>query len=283
MRHRRDHPDLHRPRRMARHSAAHAGARRQHMTRSFGLQTDDNPLAALRVVLVRPRFPENIGMAARACANMGVERMTLVAPERWDIGKARPLATPQAENLLARIQVTATLAEALADATLVVGTTTRAGGWRREMLGPEQAAQALATACAEGEAAALVFGPEDRGLSNEEIALCRQVVRIPATSDSPSLNLAQAVLLMLYECRKARDARHVPEDAPGSRRATHAEQELLFQNVREVLLRIDFAHGDNPEYFLMPLRRFLGRAGLRRHEYDMLMGICRQLRAMIGK
>ena len=241
-------------------------------------------LANLRVVLIRPRFPENIGMAARACANMGVERVTLVAPERWDIDKARPPATPQAKTLLSRIRIAATPAEALADAALVIGATARSGGWRREMLDPEHAAHALALACAEGENAALVFGPEDRGLSNEEIALCHRLVRIPAAAGSASLNLAQAVLLMLYECRKACGGRHAPEEArPKSRRASQEEQERLFQHVRELLLRIDFVHGDNPDYFLMPVRRFLGRAGLRRHEYDMLMGICRQLRAMLWK
>ena len=241
-------------------------------------------ISTLRVVLVRPRFPENIGMVARACANMGVERIILVTPERWDIDKARPLATPQAEKILTRIQVTATLAEALADAALVVGTTARTGGWRREMLGPEQAAQALALACAEGESAALVFGAEDCGLSNEEIEICHQLVRIPTAPDSPSLNLAQAVLLMLYECRKASCVQHFAEEAQqGSRRASQAEQERLFQNVKELLLSIDFVHSDNPDYFLMPMRRFLGRASLRRHEYDMLMGVCRQLRTMLRK
>jgi tRNA/rRNA methyltransferase len=238
-------------------------------------------LSALHVVLVRPRFPENIGMTARACANMGVERITLVAPERWDIDKARPLATPQAERLLARIQVVATPAEALADAALVVGATARTGGWRREVLEPEQAAHALVLACAEGETAALLFGSEDRGLSNGEIKLCHQLIRIPTALGSASLNLAQAVLLMLYECRKA-CGRH-PDARSESRRANQAEQERLFQNIKELLLRIDFVHGDNPDYFLRPMRRFLGRAGLRRHEYDMLMGVCRQLHTMLWK
>jgi len=245
---------------------------------------NSSPLATLRIVLVRPRFPENIGMAARACANMGVERITLVAPERWDINKARPLATPQAAQLLERIRIVATPAEALRDAVLVVGTTARTGGWRREISGPEHAAPALALACAEGEAAALVFGPEDRGLSNEEIKACHQLVCIPTAPGSASLNLAQAVLLMLYECRKASGALHVAEDTrPKSRRANHAEQERLFRNIKALLLQIDFVHGDNPEYFLMPMRHLLGRTGLRRHEYDMLMGVCRQLRTMLGK
>ena len=265
---------------MARCRAPHPGPRRnQHI-----IKVNTAPLSNLRVVFVRPRFPENIGMAARACANMGVERITLAAPERWEIDKARPLATPQAEKLLTRIQVVATPAEALADMTLVVATTARTGGWRREMLAPEQAAQALALACAEGEAAALVFGPEDRGLSNEEIELCHQLVCIPTAPGSASLNLAQAVLLMLYECRKASGVGFLPEGArPESRRASQSEQERLFRNVKELLLRIDCVHGDNPDYFLMPMRRFLGRSGLRRHEYDMLMGICRQLRAFLPK
>jgi len=243
-----------------------------------------SPLSPLRIVLVRPRFPENIGMTARACANMGVDRIILVAPERWDIGKARLLATPLAEKLLEGIQIAATLAEALADAALVVGATARTGGWRREMLGPEQAAHTLALTCVEGEAAALVFGSEDRGLANEEIELCHQLVCIPTAPGAASLNLAQAVLIMLYECRKASGERQLPEGSrPKSRRANQAEQERLFQNVKELLLRIDFVHDDNPEYFLMPMRRFLGRTGLRLHEYDMLMGVCRQLRTMLGK
>lgn len=240
--------------------------------------------ASLRVVLVRPRFPENIGMAARACANMGAARLVLVAPERWEIEKARPLATAQGERLLAEAGVVDSLADAVADAAFVLGTTARTGGWRREVLEPERAAQLVARACAEGEAAALVFGPEDRGLHNRETALCRFLTRIPTAKDSSSLNLAQAVLLLLYECRKAACAVRIPDDArPASRRANHAEEERLFSAVSDLLVRIDFLHGDNPEYFLLPMRRLLGRAELRRHEYDMLMGICRQLRTMLGK
>ncbi len=239
------------------------------------------PLSHLRVVLVRPRFPENIGMTARACANMGVSRLVLIEPERWDVEKARPLATGQGERVLEGAELKASLAEALADAALVLGTTARVGGRRREILVPERAAELAARAGAEEEPVALVFGPEDRGLENEETALCSHLIRIPTAEGASSLNLAQAVLLVLYECFRAAGAAAPAKKGAGagsaSRRARHEEEERLVGAAKDLLLRIDFLHGENPDYFLLPLRRFLARAELRRHEYDMLMGICRQL------
>ena len=92
------------------------------------------PLHAVEVVLVRTRFPENIGMAARACANMGCSRLCLVAPERWEIEKARPLATPKGLPVLEATRVVPTLAEAVAGSSLVMGTTARLGGWRQSVL-----------------------------------------------------------------------------------------------------------------------------------------------------
>ncbi|MEG2005699.1 MAG: TrmH family RNA methyltransferase, partial [Bilophila sp.] len=145
---------------------------------------------------------------------------------------------------------------------------------------PEQAAEEIAPLLLDENPIALVFGSEDRGLSNEEIEQCQRLVTIP-TAGASSLNVAQAVLVMAYECMKA-VRRAVPQpviDNPGhqSRRITHEEQELLYARIRETLLAIDYLKSDNTEYFLMPLRRFLGRSGLRRHEMDMLMGICRQV------
>ena len=234
-------------------------------------------LKNLQIVMVKTRFPENIGMAARACANMGCHRIVLVAPERWDRDKARPLATAKGEGVLDGVRVVASLEEALADSVLAVGTTARTGGWRREIIPPEAAAAAVAPLLDEGARVSLVFGPEDRGLNNQEIELCQRLVTIP-TADASSLNVAQSILLLLYECHKAmrRPAGQAVE--AGSARITVAEQERLTATLRETLLWLDFLHGDNPDYFLMPWRRFVGRAGLRRHEYDALMGFCRQIR-----
>ena len=246
-------------------------------------------LANLDIVLVRPRFPENIGMTARACANMGAGSLSLVAPERWaaeDIVKARSLATSQGEELLARPGIFGPdqLGAALAGASLAIGTTARTGGWRRHLLNPEQAALALTACCAEGEKCALVFGPENCGLSNEESELCNRLVCIPTAGGAASLNLAQAVLLLLYECRKAAsDKKFASFERADTRRASHEEQERLLGHIKQLLLQIDSLHGDNPDYFFLPVRRFFGRSGLRRHEYDLLMGVCRQLQARLGK
>ncbi len=249
----------------------------------------DHPLpAGLQVVLAGTRFPENIGMAARACANMGVATLVLAAPEWWDKEKAWPLATAQGEEILKNVRIESDLGSAVKESALVIGTTARIGGWRREIITPAQAAKEARAALLGGGHVSIVFGPEDRGLSNEDIQLCGRLVRIP-TARAASLNVAQAALLMLYECRLAMLERTNSNVAPGAshkhspRFATQAEMSLLLEHLRALLLGIDFLHGDNPDYFMQPLRRLLGRGRLRRHEFDLLMGICRQMRHALEK
>lgn len=244
---------------------------------------DVSLLRNIHVIMVKTRFPENVGMAARACANMGVGHISLADPERWDVEKARPLGTAKARDLLDEARVFPTLEQALAPHHLVVGCTARTGGWRREPLPPDRAAEEMLAALREGGSVALVFGPEDRGLNNQEIESCQRLVTIPTAPGASSLNVAQAVLLILYECLKAASEdkgtaprpRAAKPDAP---RITAEEQARLYAALKDTLLHIDYLHGENPDYFLMPLRRFLGRAALRRHEYDAIMGVCRQVR-----
>ena len=239
-------------------------------------------LQGLEVVLVKTRFPENIGMAARACVNMGCPVLRLVDPERWDREKARPLATPKGQDILDSVAVHENVAQAVAESALVFGTTARVGGWRQALLSPEQAAREAAAVLAKGEKVSFVFGPEDRGLNNDEIMHCHRLVTIPTDPSASSLNLAQAVLLLSYACANAvRAQRHGEkpvEEARGGKVATAAEQERLMESLKNMLLRLDYLHGDNPDYFLMPWRRLFSRAGLLRHEYDALMGLCRQVR-----
>ena len=109
-------------------------------------------LDGVQVVLVKTRFPENIGMAARACANMGCPGIRLVDPERWDREKAAPLATPKGQNLLDNVLVSPDLAKAVAASSLVLGTTARTGGWRQALLAPGQAAREVAAALVRGVA-----------------------------------------------------------------------------------------------------------------------------------
>ena len=131
-----------------------------------------------------------------------------------------------------------------------------------------------------GEDVALVFGPEDRGLSNGDLEHCGMLVTVPTAPDASSLNLAQAVLLLVYECFLALpDAPRVPDLGALSRRITQEERDILHRTLKETLLELDFLKAGNPDYFFLPMARFLDRADMRRHEMDMFMGICRQIRS----
>lgn len=247
----------------------------------------------IRVVLVEPRFPENIGMAARACANMGVGRLDVTRPELWPAvwpcadpdapgreyaEKALAAATGAGRAVLENLRVFADLGAALAGSTLSFGATARTGGWRQDILTPEQAvALALKHVRAGGEAA-FVFGPEDKGLDNEAIEKCSHLVSIPTASES-SLNLAQAVLLLLYELSRAcpfaggeRPAR--PGRIRTSPFITHEQSELLLERLKEAMLALESLPAENSGYFMLPLRRLLARSRIRHNEFSILMGVC---------
>lgn len=248
----------------------------------------DARMQKITVVLVRPRFPENIGMVARACANMGIAKLILVSPERWDYDKASPLATGKGLEVLDAVTVVETLPEALAGCSHAFGTTARTGGWRLGVMPPRKAAGTIADILREDGTVALVMGPEDRGLENAEVALCSHLVTIPTAPAASSLNLAQATLILLYECFTASLAHaYHPEQTPkgckNSRLATLEEQELLFASLQNSLLAIDFLPNNNPDWFMQPLRRFFRRAALRRHEFDLFMGICRRVLRLADK
>ena len=232
-------------------------------------------LDGLSVVLVKTRFPENVGMAARACANMGCPHLHLVNPERWDVSKAAPLATPKGLPLLNAIHLHPDLESALASSSYVLGTTARTGGWRRQILNPKQAAHNIIGHLSSHKEVALVFGPEDRGLENNEIVACQDLVTIP-TDAASSLNLAQAVLLMLYEC--AETARGQTASLPSQPKTiSHQELERFLERFKSTLLALDCLHGDNVDYFFLPWKRLFGRAHLSRRDFDALMGLCRQI------
>lgn len=235
-------------------------------------------MSRLRIVLVRTNFPENIGMAARASANFGHAPLFLAAPRRWDYEKALPTATSQGQPLLDKITVTDSVQEAVAPCTLVLGTTARTGGARQQLIMPRQAALEVAERLSSGEEVAILFGPEDRGLSNEDLENCGRLVCVPTAPDASSLNLAQAVLLLLYECYLALpDTARIDCHPSLSRRVTAEERDFFFRTLKETLVEIGTVPRDNPDHFFLPLARFFDRADLRRHEMDIFMGICRQV------
>ncbi|MBA4394632.1 MAG: rRNA methyltransferase [Desulfobacca sp.] len=269
----------------------------------------------ITIVLHQPRFAENIGASARAAWNMGLSHIIVVNPEDTDWEKMTKLSTHAARGLLEQMKTYNSLAEALEPFQYIIGTTARLGGQRKELVGPSQGALKIRSLGPQNRIA-LLFGPENRGLSNEELRFCHCTVHIPTASAS-SLNLAQAVLILCYEVLLAHQpnqlgigdfglrngansdlessstATRYPSpvnDDPSIRNpqspiqnplATSFELEGMYQHLSEVLQMMDFLDEQNPELWMMSLRRFFSRIGLYPPEVRMIRGICRQLKWLV--
>jgi len=231
--------------------------------------TSDN----ITIVLQRPRYPENIGSAARAMCNMGFSRLVVVAPGIWDEERIRRLATHAAGSVIDRIQQYETLSDALAPFSHVIGTTARLGGQRPVLKSPELLARKLIPLSRHNHVA-IVFGPEDRGLTNDDLKHCHQLVNIP-TADFSSLNLAQAVMVICY-CLSAASRSDAPVFTP--RLAKRIELDRMYDELAAVLVHIGYMHPQNPDYWMTRIRRFFARIELRAGEVSIVRGICRQIR-----
>ncbi len=226
----------------------------------------------IQIVLQKPRYPENIGSVARAMRNMGMSQLTVVDPENFDNSRARKLATHEAADVLTSCQVYDDLKSALADSQYVVGTTARLGKHRQVIQSPERLATHLIPISQENQVA-LLFGPEDKGLSNEDLRLCHALVNIP-TADFSSLNLAQAVMVMAYALFRSK----VDQPAPLTPRlANRNELDSMYDQLSEILVRICYINADNPDHFMGSLRRFFTRLQLRAREVSIIRGIIRQV------
>jgi tRNA/rRNA methyltransferase len=234
-------------------------------------------LEKVAVVLFRPRLPENIGAAARAMCNMGLKRLVVVAPEDPDRQRMAMMATGPGERLLEDMVVHDELAPALAPFQYIVGTTARLGGVRLEYATPREMAVRVVEVSQHNEVA-LLFGPENFGLTNEELPFCHALVHIP-TGDCSSLNLAQAVMVLAYEIftAAADKTRFVP------RLANSRELESMYEMLQETLVKINFISHQNPEHWMFNVRRLFSRHGLRAREAQVIKGICRQIDWYVGK
>ena len=229
------------------------------------------------IILVRPQSPDNMGAAARAAANMGLGGMILVRPQRWNPGRMCALATRLGAGIiLDRTEIFADLETALSGFNLVIGTTARAGKFRRAQGGPRkilsQAAPLLET-----NRLALVFGAEKDGLTNEELTLCHSHMTIPTAGPATSLNLAQAVMVASYELRQAvlKMDRGAREEGPVL--ADTAQREGMFGHISQVLEAVDPEAHYNRRIWMGSLRRMFGRLDLLPHEVQLIRGICRKV------
>jgi tRNA/rRNA methyltransferase len=223
------------------------------------------------IVLFRPQIPENIGAVARAACNMGIKRLHLVEPVCLDQERLHMMATPAAAHLLDAMVVHDDLAQALGPFQYVVGTTARLGGIRKELLSPREMAARLIDLSQHNDIA-LLFGPENFGLTNRELPWCHALVTIP-TGECTSLNLAQAVMVMAYELMTARTER------PGFRPRLASSQELetMYAILQETLVKINYIGAQNPEHWMLNVRRLFNRRGLQARETQVIKGICRQI------
>lgn len=230
--------------------------------------------SALRVVLVAPRNPLNIGAAARAMSNFGFFEMRLVNPYAVAFQEAR--SAVKAHKVLARAREYPTLAEAIADCALVVGTTSighRAleHPLRRLEYGGKLIARKLTSA-----PVALLFGSEKFGLSNDDISHCHWLMRIPTREAHGSMNLGQAVALCLYEIVRSPAAARV---APEAKRAADAlSLERITEMLEDVLKRSGYVHAKTAGSAEMKIRRLVRRLQWNAHDAEVWMGMLRQIR-----
>lgn len=229
----------------------------------------------IRIVLCRPSHPGNIGAAARAMKAMGITDLRLVAPERYPAPEAQWMAT-HAVDVLQNARVHASLQDAIADCAAAFAVSARAREWSPQVMDVRSAA---ARALDLGDKVAFVFGSEDAGLTNDEVFGCQFLVHIPANPEFSSLNLAQAVQIVAYELRMARDV-SIPFHR-AEKLATVADLEGLYAHLEEAAVRSGFHVPSSGSRLPDRLRRLFSRvAALERDEVNIVRGL---LKALLSK
>lgn len=238
----------------------------------------------INVVLVHPSHPGNIGGAARALKNMGLARLTLVAPREFPAAEASWRAA-SAGDVLESAQVVGSVVEAVAGAQFVVGTSAR----ERRIPWPVQDARACAARihshAVAGEEVAILFGREDRGLLNEELELCNLHCHIPTHEGYPSLNLAMAVQILAYEIRTAElgEAVGLAEDANWDTPfASRDEMARFYVHLEQTLVDIEFLDPKAPRQLMRRLKRLFNRVRLDEMELNILRGILAETQKRSG-
>jgi len=226
----------------------------------------------IAIILAQPQIPENIGAVARAMNNMGLSRLVLVNPKNPDLSRIQKMATGSSIDILEKMETHEDIKESLAPYQYGIGTTGRICSHRPAMTQPRYLAQDLIS-ISQNNHVAILFGPEDRGLKNEQLRYCHSIATIP-TAQFSSLNLAQAVMIVCYEIFQASKDK-APEFTP--RLADKFELEGMYDHVKDVCMKIGFINPQNPEHWMLNIRRFLSRLPLRAREVKIIRGICRQI------
>jgi tRNA/rRNA methyltransferase len=235
----------------------------------------------LTVVLHQVRSPDNLGAVARLMANFGVRDLVLSDPATLDFYAAQKMAV-RGQRALEELRLCRTLDEALQGCVYACGTTSRETARRRTVLTPEEAIERLAEHAERGPVA-LVFGGEKRGLSDEELARCPDVLAIATTDEQPSMNLAQAAAVMLYLASRTEAKRAAAPNAeatPNTDAAPMKLQQLLETRMKEALLAAGFLNPQAPDHVLGELWRTLSRSSLTLREAELWLGAFASVRRL---
>jgi len=237
-----------------------------------------HPFQNISIVLVKPQVAGNMGSVSRAMKNMGFHRLILVQPEEDPLSpEARMMAT-SARDILENASIFPCLEEALKEFRWIAGTSARTGRTRGPFISLREICSEIVVH-ARDIPVAILFGPEDRGLTNRELDPCQAFISIPTHPALPSLNLAQAVMLVCYELRMADLLRPGNESKAGllTKPAEFRTIEGMYGQMEELLLRIGFLDPQNPKRIMHTLRRIFGRANLGDRDVAILRGIFRQM------
>jgi len=233
----------------------------------------------LTVVLVEPRNPLNIGAAARAMLNFGFSRLALVAP--YDVAFREARSAPGAASVLRNASVAAALPLAVAGCSLVVGTSAARRRDLHHLRRPLPEAASLLAAHLRRRPAALLFGSEKFGLSNEHLSHCRWILTIPTSAECPSMNLGQAVALCCYELARAAPASAPP--AAGPRPSTVAQQERIVEKLLAAQQLSGYLNPRTSRSHQIKARRLIARMALSFQDAQVLEGIFRQIEWKLGR
>jgi tRNA (cytidine32/uridine32-2'-O)-methyltransferase len=237
----------------------------------------------IRIVLVNTSHPGNIGGVARAMKNMGLSRLYLVEPRKFPDEEATWRAA-SANDVLESAVVTASLEEAIGDCQFVVGTSARERRIPWPLLDPRQCARRIA-GCSTKEQVAVLFGREDRGLTNDELKLCNLHLHVPTSADYSSLNLAMAVQIVCYELRMLMVEPELPrneDDQWDTPFATLENMERFYAHLEQTLTEIDFLDPTAPRQLMARLRRLYGRVRLDEMELNILRGILTETQKVVA-
>ena len=233
---------------------------------------NDNFLNTVKVVLVGTTHPGNIGAAARAIKNMGIFNLALVKPKEFpsDIAIYRSKA---AKDILENAEIYENLEDAIAGCKLIVGTSARARSVPWPVFNPRDAAEEMRKISKQGNVA-IVFGREDRGLTNDELGLCNFHVHIPSDPKYSSLNLSQAVQILAYEIRLAYSKDEVINEVKWDVDLANNEQtERLIDHMEELMQDVEFYDVENPRKLLLRVRRFFKRSEIDVMEANIFRGL----------